>query len=258
MTAMAMLEVSNLEASYGAVQALRGVSLHVDQGKIVALLGANGAGKTTVLKTISGIVEPRRGSVHFDGRGLAGMEPDRIVGIGLGHVPEGREIFKMRTVQENLVLGAYLRRDGAGIAADMERIFGYFPILRERRQQRAGQLSGGQQQMLAIGRALMGKPRCMLMDEPSLGLSPLLVKEIFTIIRRLRDEGMTILLVEQNASVALDVADYGYVMEVGRVVMEDSAQALRDNPTIREFYLGVSHDGKATPSAGQRNRKKQW
>ena len=255
---MAMLEVSNLEASYGAVQALRGVSLRVDQGKIVALLGANGAGKTTVLKTISGIVEPRRGAVRFDGRELAGMEPDHIVGMGLGHVPEGREIFKLRTVQENLVLGAYLRRDSAGISTDMERIFGYFPILRERRQQRAGLLSGGQQQMLAIGRALMAKPRCMLMDEPSLGLSPLLVKEIFAIIRRLRDEGMTILLVEQNASVALDVADYGYVMEVGRVVMEDSAQALRDNPTIREFYLGVAQDGTATPGASHRNRKKQW
>ncbi len=255
---MPILEVTNLEASYGAVQALRGVSLHVDQGKIVALLGANGAGKTSVLKTISGIVEPRRGSVRFDGRDLSGMEPDRIVGIGLGHVPEGREIFKMRTVQENLVLGAYLRHDQAGIQADMERIFGYFPILRERHQQRAGLLSGGQQQMLAIGRALMGKPRVMLMDEPSLGLSPLLVKAIFAIVRRLRDEGMTILLVEQNASVALEVADYGYVMEVGRVVMEDTAQALRDNPTIREFYLGVAQDGATTTGGGRRNRKKQW
>ena len=255
---MPMLEVTNLEASYGAVQALRGVSLHVDQGNIVALLGANGAGKTSVLKTISGIVEPRRGSVRFDGRDLSGMEPDRIVGIGLGHVPEGREIFKMRTVQENLVLGAYLRHDRAGIQADMERIFGNFPILHERRLQRAGLLSGGQQQMLAIGRALMGKPRVMLMDEPSLGLSPLLVKEIFTIVRRLRDEGMTILLVEQNASVALDVADYGYVMEVGRVVMEGTAQSLRDNPTIREFYLGVAQDGATTTGGGRRNRKKQW
>ena len=255
---MAMLEVTNLEAAYGAVQALRGVSLHVDQGKIVALLGANGAGKTTVLKTISGIVEPRRGGVRFDGHDLVGMEPDRIVAAGLGHVPEGREIFKMRTVQENLVLGAYLRRDRAAIDADMQRIFDYFPILRERRQQRAGLLSGGQQQMLAIARALMGKPRALLMDEPSLGLSPLLVKEIFSIIRRLRDEGMTILLVEQNASVALDVADYGYVMEVGRIVMEDSAQALRDNPTIREYYLGVAHDGAATPSGSRRNRNKQW
>ena len=255
---MAMLEVTNLEAAYGAVQALRGVSLHVDQGKIVALLGANGAGKTTVLKTISGIVEPRRGGVRFDGHDLAGVEPDRIVATGLCHVPEGREIFKMRTVQENLLLGAFLRRDRAAIDADMERIFGFFPILRERRQQRAGLLSGGQQQMLAIGRALMGNPRALLMDEPSLGLSPLLVKEIFSIIRRLRDEGMTILLVEQNASVALEVADYGYVMEVGRIVMEDSAQALRDNPTIREFYLGVAHDGAATTGGSRRNRNKQW
>ena len=255
---MAMLEVNNIEASYGAVQALRGVSLRVEQGKIVALLGANGAGKTTVLKTISGIVEPRQGSVHLEGKPLAGIEPDRLVSLGLSHVPEGREIFKMRTVHENLLLGAYLRRDGDGIRADMERIFGYFPILRERQQQRAGLLSGGQQQMLAIGRALMARPRVMLMDEPSLGLSPLLVKEIFTIIRRLRDEGMTILLVEQNASVALDVADHGYIMEVGRVVMEDSAAALRDNPTIREFYLGIAQDGAAVPTGNRRNRKKQW
>ena len=253
-----MLTVTNLEASYGAVQALRGVSLRVEQGKIVALLGANGAGKTTVLKTISGIVEPRGGSVSFDGRDLAGMEPNHIVKIGLSHVPEGREIFKLRTVHENLVLGAYLRHDTAEIAADMERIRGYFPILGERRRQRAGLLSGGQQQMLAIGRALMARPRVMLFDEPSLGLSPILVKEIFTIIRRLRDEGMTILLVEQNASVALDVADYGYVMEVGRVVMEDRAEALRHNPTIQEFYLGISQDGARVSTANRRNRKRQW
>ena len=253
-----MLTVTNLEASYGAVQALRGVSLRVEQGKIVALLGANGAGKTTVLKTISGIVEPRGGNVSFDGRDLAGMEPNHIVKIGLSHVPEGREIFKLRTVHENLVLGAYLRHDTAEIAADMERICGYFPILGERRRQRAGLLSGGQQQMLAIGRALMARPRMMLFDEPSLGLSPILVKEIFTIIRRLRDDGMTILLVEQNAAVALDVADYGYVMEVGRIVMEDRADALRDNPTIREFYLGISQDGAQVSTGKRRNRKKQW
>ena len=255
---MAMLEINKLEASYGAVQALRGISLKVEQGKIVALLGANGAGKTSVLKTISGIVEPRRGSVRFDGRDLAGLEPNQIVKIGLSHVPEGREIFRLRTVRENLVLGAYLRHDSAAIAADMERMYGYFPILSERQRQRAGLLSGGQQQMLAIARALMARPRMMLFDEPSLGLSPLLVKEIFAIIRRLRDDGMTILLVEQNASVALDVADYGYVMEVGRIVMEDRAAALRDNPTIQEFYLGITHEGAAAPAGNRRNRKKQW
>lgn len=255
---MALLEVINLEASYGAVQALRGVSLRVEQGKIVALLGANGAGKTSVLKTISGIVEPRGGSIRFDGRDLAGMEPNHIVKIGLSHVPEGREIFRQRTVHENLILGAYLRRDSTGIAADMDRIGGYFPILVERRQQRAGLLSGGQQQMLAIGRALMARPRMMLFDEPSLGLSPLLVKEIFAIIRRLREDGMTILLVEQNASVALDVADYGYVMEVGRVVMEDRAEALRVNPTIREFYLGIAQEAAGASTGNRRNRKKQW
>ena len=255
---MALLEVINLEASYGAVQALRGVSLRVEQGKIVALLGANGTGKTSVLKTISGIVEPRGGSIRFDGRDLAGMEPNHIVKIGLSHVPEGREIFRQRTVHENLILGAYLRRDSTGIAADMDRIGGYFPILVERRQQRAGLLSGGQQQMLAIGRALMARPRMMLFDEPSLGLSPLLVKEIFAIIRRLREDGMTILLVEQNASVALDVADYGYVMEVGRVVMEDRAEALRVNPTIREFYLGIAQEAAGASTGNRRNRKKQW
>ena len=255
---MALLEVNNIEAAYGAVQALRGVSLKVEQGQIVALLGANGAGTTTVLKAISGIVEPRQGSVRLEGRDLAGIEPDKLVSLGLSHVPEGREIFRMRTVHENLVLGAYLRKDHAVIQADMERIFTYFPILRERQQQRAGLLSGGQQQMLAIGRALMARPRVMLMDEPSLGLSPLLVKEIFTIIRRLRDDGMTILLVEQNASVALDVADHGYIMEVGRVVLEDSAQALRNNPTIREFYLGIAQEGALASTGNRRNRKKQW
>ncbi len=255
---MAMLEVTNLEASYGAVQALRGVSLQVEQGTIVALLGANGAGKTTVLKTISGIVDPRNGTVTFDGLNLVGMEPNHIVKVGLSHVPEGREIFKQRTVHENLMLGAYLRKDSTEIARDIERICEYFPILAERRAQRAGLLSGGQQQMLAIGRALMARPRLMLFDEPSLGLSPLLVKEIFVIIRRLREEGMTILLVEQNASVALAVADYGYVMEVGRVVMEDRASALRDNPTIQEFYLGVSQEGEQVSTANRRNRKQAW
>lgn len=255
---MALLEINNIEAAYGAIQALRGVSLKVERGTIVALLGANGAGKTTVLKTISGIVEPRRGSVCLDGLDLVGIEPDKLVSKGLSHVPEGREIFRMRTVYENLVLGAYLRQDHAAISADMERIFSYFPILRERQQQRAGLLSGGQQQMLAIGRALMARPRVMLMDEPSLGLSPLLVKEIFAIICRLRDDGMTILLVEQNASVALEVADHGYVMEVGRIVLEDSAAALRTNPTVREFYLGIAQDGAAVPTGGRRNRNKQW
>ncbi len=255
---MGMLEISNLEAAYGPVQALRGVTLHVERGNIVALLGANGAGKTTVLKTISGIVDPRRGSVHFDGQDLAGMDPSRIVGLGLSHVPEGREVFRLRTVHENLILGAYRRSDSADIRADIERMYGYFPILKERAKQRAGLLSGGQQQMLAISRALMARPRLLLLDEPSLGLAPVLVKEIFAIIRRLREEGITILLVEQNAAMALDVADYGYIMEVGRIALEDDAAALRNNPTVREFYLGISQEGVVVPAGVRWRRKALW
>ena len=255
---MALLEIANVEASYGAVQALRGITLNVEAGAIVALLGANGAGKTSVLKTISGIVDPRRGSVRFDGKDITGMEPDRIVGLGMSHVPEGREIFRLRTVHENLILGAYRRNDSAAITSDIERMYSYFPILRERQRQRAGLLSGGQQQMLAISRALMARPRLILLDEPSLGLSPLLVKEIFGIIRRLRDEGITILVVEQNAHMALDVADYGYIMEVGRVVLEDSAEALRNNSTVKEFYLGISQDGAEAQGTQRWKRKKQW
>jgi branched-chain amino acid transport system ATP-binding protein len=254
---MALLEINNLEAAYGPVQALRGVTLKVEQGSIVALLGANGAGKTSVLKTVSGIVEPHRGGVRFDGRDITAMRPDRIVGLGLAHVPEGREVFRLRSVRENLILGGYRRRDGE-IAADIERMYGYFPILRERERQRAGLLSGGQQQMLAISRALMARPRLMLLDEPSLGLSPLLVKEIFGIISRLRDEGMTILLVEQNANMALAVADYGYILEVGRIAMEGDAGVLRDNPTVREFYLGLEHEGDAPQAAQPRRRRSPW
>ncbi|MBU3738053.1 MAG: ABC transporter ATP-binding protein [Rhodoferax sp.] len=254
---MAMLEVSNLEAAYGPVQALRGVSLAVERGTIVALLGANGAGKTTVLKVISGVVDPRSGGVRFDDQDIAGLEPDRIVGMGLSQVPEGREVFRVRTVHENLILGAYRRKDHAAIQADIERMYGYFPILRERRSQRAGLLSGGQQQMLAISRALMARPRLLLLDEPSLGLSPLLVREIFAIVRRLREEGITILLVEQNAAMALEVADYGYIMEVGRIALEGDAASLRENPTVREFYLGIGQDsGSSQP--GPAKRKPLW
>ena len=253
---MALLDIANLEAAYGPVQALRGISLSVPEGGIVALLGANGAGKTTVLKSISGIVVPERGSILFAGNPITGVYPDRIVAAGISHVPEGRETFTARTVQENLTLGSWPRSDRGGIQADLDRIFELFPILRDRRSQRAGQLSGGQQQMLAISRALMARPRLMLLDEPSLGLAPLLVREIFAVIARLRQEGMTILLVEQNANMALEVADYGYIMEVGRIVMEDTAASLRGNPTVREFYLGA-----ATAAAGgprRWKRRKQW
>ena len=254
--AMALLELRDLEAGYGPVQALHGINLKVEAGTVVALLGANGAGKTTTLKAISGIVDPRKGDILLEQKSIARNEPDRVVGYGISHVPEGREIFAQRTVRENLVLGAYRRRDTAEIAADMERMFTYFPILREREKQRAGLLSGGQQQMLAIGRALMARPKLMLLDEPSLGLAPLLVKEIFAIIAKLRADGMTILLVEQNAHMALEVADYGYVMELGRIVLEDSAAALRDDPTIQESYLGAREGA----DNGQRSwkRRKQW
>ena len=255
---MALLEIANLEASYGPVQALRGVSLAVPEGGIVALLGANGAGKTTVLKSISGVVVPARGSITFAGAAIAGRYPDRIVAAGISHVPEGREIFTVRTVQENLTLGTWPRQDRGGVQADLDRVFELFPILRDRRGQRAGQLSGGQQQMLAISRALMARPQLMLLDEPSLGLAPLLVREIFTVIARLRRDGMTILLVEQNANMALEVADYGYIMETGRIVMEDRADVLRGNPTVQEFYLGIAGETDALAGPRRWKRRKHW
>ena len=236
-----ILRLANIESSYGAVTAVRGVSLDLPPGQIVAVLGANGAGKTTILKTISGVIEPLQGTVEFQGRRIERMEPDKVVHLGISHVPEGREVFPLLTVRENLRMGAYIRRD-SGVAADIERVFGYFPILRERQNQVAGQLSGGQQQMLAIGRALMSRPKVLLLDEPSLGLSPLLVKEIFAIIRRLNaEEGVSMLLVEQNAKMALETAHYAYVLEVGRVVMHDTCERLMQSDRIREFYLGGAH-----------------
>ena len=253
---MALLDIANLEASYGPVQALRGVSLAVPEGGIVALLGANGAGKTTVLKSISGVVVPERGSINFAGSAITGLYPDRIVTAGISHVPEGRETFTARTVQENLTLGSWPRQDRGAIAADLDRVFALVPILRDRRGHRAGQLSGGQQQMLAISRALMARPRLMLLDEPSLGLAPLLVREIFAVIAQLRQDGMTILLVEQNANMALEVADYGYIMETGRIVMEDRADVLRGNPIVQEFYLGIAAETEAGPR--RYKRRKQW
>ena len=255
---MALLDIANLEASYGPVQALRGVSLSVPEGGIVALLGANGAGKTTVLQSVSGVVVPERGRISFAGSAIAGLYPDRIVAAGISHVPEGRETFVARTVQENLTLGSWPRQDRGGIQADLDRVFALFPILRDRRTQRAGQLSGGEQQMLAISRALMARPRLMLLDEPSLGLAPLLVREIFAIVARLRQDGMTILLVEQNANMALEVADYGYIMETGRIVMEDRADALRGNPNVQEFYLGIAATTDAPAGPRRWKRRKQW
>ena len=220
------------------------------------MLGANGAGKTTVLKTISGVLDPQKGSVEFQGKPIQRMEPDRIVRLGLSHVPEGREVFPFLTVRENLMMGAYLRKDRDGVAEDLERVYGYFPRLKERIDQPAGQLSGGEQQMLAIGRALMNRPKLLLLDEPSLGLSPLLVKEIFAIIRRVNEEqGMSILLVEQNAKVALETAHYGYVLEIGRIVMNDSCDRLMHSQDIQEFYLGAKEAGAEASGAGKRRRR---
>lgn len=253
----AILELANVEAAYGPVQALRGVSLKVERGKIVTVLGANGAGKSTILKTISGIIEPRKGQIRFEGEEIQGRDPAWIVRRGIGHVPEGREVFPFLTVEENLRMGAFTRSDADGVARDLQMVYGYFPILKERARQEAGLLSGGQQQMLAISRALLSRPKLMLMDEPSLGLSPLLTREIFGIIARInREQGTTILLVEQNARMALEIAHFGYILEVGRIVMEDTCQNLALKEDVREFYLGM----KAQGVRGQRRwkRKKQW
>jgi branched-chain amino acid transport system ATP-binding protein len=252
-----LLELLNVESSYGPVQALRGVTLSVPEGKIVTVLGANGAGKTTTLKTISGIIDPLKGQVKFRGQEIQGQSPDRIVRAGIVHVPEGREVFPLLSVEDNLRMGAYTRRDSDGIAQDLAAVFGYFPILRDRAKQEAGQLSGGQQQMLAIARALLARPAVILMDEPSLGLSPKLTAEIFGIVQRInRERGATILLVEQNAHMALKIADYGYVLEVGRIVMEDTGARLAEKPDIQEFYLGM----KAGGVRGERRwkKKKLW
>ena len=238
-----VLELRNIETYYGPVMAIRGVSLQVPDRQVVAVLGANGAGKTTVLKTISGAMDPRKGTVAFRGEDITGQDPDRVARRGIGHVPEGREVFPFLNVEENLKMGAYSRRD-RGIGEDLDLVYTYFPALAERRKLEAGFLSGGQQQMLVMGRALMLRPTLMLLDEPSLGLSPRLVHEIAEIVRRLNEEqGVTLLLVEQNAKMALDVADYGYVMEVGRVVMEDTAERLRNATDIKEFYLGMKDAG---------------
>jgi branched-chain amino acid transport system ATP-binding protein len=252
-----ILQLLNVESNYGPVQALRGVSLAVTEGKIVTVLGANGAGKTTTLKTISGIIDPLKGQVKFRGADIQGASPDAIVRAGIVHVPEGREVFPLLSVEDNLRMGAYTRRDPDGVAQDLAAVFGYFPILRERARQEAGQLSGGQQQMLAIARALLANPKLILMDEPSLGLSPKLTREIFDIVVRInRERGVTILLVEQNAHMALKIADFGYVLEVGRIVMEDTGSRLAEKEDIREFYLGM----KAGGVRGTRRwkRKKLW
>jgi branched-chain amino acid transport system ATP-binding protein len=255
--AEALLAVSNVETYYGPIMALRGVSFTVPAGAIVTILGANGAGKTTILKTVSGVMDPQKGSVTLEGRPIHGLDPDRVARLGLSHVPEGREVFPFLSVRENLRMGAYARRDTAAVAQDLEMVTEYFPVLASRAEQRAGSLSGGEQQMLAIGRALMARPKVMLLDEPSLGLAPKLVKDIFDIIRRInRERGVTVLLVEQNANLALQTADYGYVLELGRIVMEDTCERLLQKDDIREFYLGL----KESSVRGTRRwkRKKTW
>jgi branched-chain amino acid transport system ATP-binding protein len=252
-----ILALANVESAYGPVKAIRGVSLAVRPGSIVTVLGANGAGKSTILRTISGILDPQKGSISFRGEQIQRRDPAQIVRLGISHVPEGREVFALLSVHDNLMMGAYTRRDRDAVAQDLEMVYAYFPVLRERARQEAGQLSGGQQQMLAISRALMSRPALMLLDEPSLGLSPKLTQEIFAIIRRInRERGTTILLVEQNAAMALDLADHGYVLEVGRIVMEDTCERLRQKDDIREFYLGMKDAGVR----GERRwkKKKQW
>ena len=234
-----MLKVSDVSASYGPIQALRGVSLEVSEGQIVALLGANGAGKSSTLKVISGILRPSGGSVEFLGRPIHRRSPESIVSLGISHVPEGRELFAELTVEENLRLGAYTRSDRKGIKHDMDRGYGYFPLLAERRKQPAGSLSGGEQQMLAIGRGLMARPKLLLLDEPSLGLAPTVVQEIFRIITTInREEGLTVLLVEQNATMALRVSQYGYVLETGCIALAAEAAELKENESVRRSYLG--------------------
>ena len=252
-----VLRLANVESSYGPIRAIRGVSLKVEKGSIATVLGSNGAGKTTILKTISGILDPTKGSIEFKGEDITAKDPALIVQRGLSHVPEGREVFPLLSVHDNLMMGAYTRRDRDGVARDVETVYGYFPILRERAKQDAGLLSGGQQQMLAISRALMAAPELMLLDEPSLGLSPRLTREIFEIVIRInRERGTTLLLVEQNANMALNVADHGYVLENGRIVMDDTCERLREKEDIKEFYLGMKDSGVR----GERRwkKKKTW
>ncbi|WP_170557361.1 ABC transporter ATP-binding protein [Ruegeria atlantica] len=252
-----ILTIRNVESFYGPIMAIRGVSLDVHPGQIVSILGANGAGKTTLMKTVSGVMDPEKGKITFDGDEIQGSEPHKVVQKGIVHVPEGREVFPLLTVDENLSLGAYTLKDKGQIDHDRDLVFSYFPILKERRNQEAGTLSGGQQQMLAIGRGLMANPKIMLLDEPSLGLSPLLVQEIFGILGRLNDEqNMTMMLVEQNANAALELAHHGYVMEVGRIVMDGAAEVLMQSEDIQNFYLGVQEEGARENRRWK--RKKTW
>jgi len=235
---MSLLEVKNLHVSYGGIDALRGISFSVEEGQIVTLIGANGAGKSTTLRTISGIVRAKSGSITYEGQNILGLDTQKVVQRGIALVPEGRRVFANLTVLENLRIGAYLRKDEEGIKNDLERVYVLFPRLKERSWQLAGTLSGGEQQMLAVGRAMMTRPKLMMMDEPSLGLAPLVVKDIFAIIRQLSEQGITILLIEQNANAALHAAHYGYVLQTGNIILQDTGEALLSNQSVQEAYLG--------------------
>ena len=235
-----LLELKNIVASYGNIKALKGISLSVEEGKIVTLIGANGAGKSTTMKTIMGVMKPNEGDILFEGQSIKGKKPYQIVNEGLVLVPEGRQILQTMTVLENLEMGAYQRKDKAGIAEDMEKVFAQFPRLKERAGQYGGTLSGGEQQMLAIGRAMMARPKVMLLDEPSMGLAPLVVQQIFNVVKTINQNGTTVLLVEQNARKALQIADYAYVMETGKIVLEGPAQQVASDPSVMAAYLGGS------------------
>jgi branched-chain amino acid transport system ATP-binding protein len=234
-----VLHVDAIHSFYGAIEALKGISLEVYDGEIVTLIGSNGAGKTTTLRSISGIVPPREGSIYYLGRDITGLPGHEVAGIGIAHSPEGRRIFPRMTVLENLEMGAFTRKDNAAIRADLDRVYEMFPRLKEREKQKAGTMSGGEQQMLAMGRALMAQPKLLLLDEPSLGLAPVIVDKIYEIIREINEQGVTILLVEQNANYALDVSSRGYVLETGTVALSDKSDALRNDPRVMEAYLGT-------------------
>jgi branched-chain amino acid transport system ATP-binding protein len=233
-----MLELENVHVYYGNIHALKGISFHVKEGELVTLIGSNGAGKTTLLHTISGLLHPKRGKITYQGEDITYLSPYEIVKRGISQVPEGRHIFPGLTVKENLIIGSIQRQDSSGVATDLKYIYSLFPVLEQRLSQKAGTLSGGEQQMLAISRALLSKPKLLLLDEPSLGLAPLVVQEIFAVIQKVRNEGCTVLLVEQNARKALEIADRGYVIETGSITLEGSAQELRANKKVEEAYLG--------------------
>ncbi len=254
-----LLEIKNIETFYRLIYALRGLSLTVEQGTITTILGNNGAGKSTILKTVMGLLDdqPDKGTIEFMGKRIDGKDPEEIVRMGLSYVPEGREVFEELSVKENLLMGAYIRRDRRRIQEDIQQIYGYFPVLKQREGQWAGTLSGGEQQMLAIGRALMNRPKLLSLDEPSLGLSPILVKDIFTIIKNINREGVTILLVEQNARMALKISDFGLILENGRFVMKGKSKELMEDKDVQEFYMGIRSEESA--KGYQRwKRKKRW